>query len=219
MGIMMLMFMVIVLAAQPMIESVMEEKSQRIAEILLGSVSPSQLMAGKLLGCVAGSLTIVLVYGLGALGVAQYYHVLHLVPLAIVPWFLIYQVFAVLLFGSLFMTVGACVNHLKEAQGMLIPIWLLIMFPMFVWFNVVREPTGSFALWMSLVPPATPMLMVLRMAASPDIPIWQAAVGVLILVAATGLCVFAAGRIFRIAILAQGQTPKFKQMMQWIVAG
>ena len=67
----MLMFMVIMLAAQPMIETVMEERSQRIAEVLLGSVSPSQLMAGKLLGCVAGSLTIVLVYGLGALGLAQ----------------------------------------------------------------------------------------------------------------------------------------------------
>ena len=98
-GMMMLMFMVILLAAQPMIETVMEERSQRIAEVLLGSVSPSQLMAGKLLGCVGGSLTIVVVYGVGALALAQYYQVLNLVPLWIVPWFLIYQVLAVLLFS------------------------------------------------------------------------------------------------------------------------
>ena len=65
-GIMMLMFMVVVMAAQPLIESVMEERLQRIAEVLLGSVSPWQLMAGKLLGIVAGSFTIVLAYGLGA---------------------------------------------------------------------------------------------------------------------------------------------------------
>jgi ABC-2 type transport system permease protein len=218
-GIMMLMFMVIMLAAQPMIESVMEERSQRIAEVLLGSVSPLQLMAGKLLGCVAGSLTIVLVYGLGALGLALYYGALHLAPLALLPWFLVYQVLAVLLFSSLFMAVGACVNDRKEAQSMMIPVMLVMVFPMFVWLSVVQRPTSSFAMWTSFVPPATALLMVLRMAASPDIPLWQPAVGVLILLAATGLCVFAAGRIFRIAILTQGQLPKLKQLLRWVITG
>ena len=218
-GIMMLMFMVIMLAAQPMLETVMEERSQRIAEVLLGSVSPSQLMAGKLLGCVAGSLTIVVVYGLGALGLAHYYGVLGLVPLGILPWFLVYQVLAVAMFSALFMAVGACVNDRKEAQSMLIPLMLLIVFPLFVWINVVQQPMGSFATWISLVPPGTAMLMVLRLAASPDIPLWQPAAGVLILLAATGLCIFAAGRIFRVAILTQGQLPKLKQLLRWIITG
>ncbi|MCX7428161.1 MAG: ABC transporter permease [Planctomycetia bacterium] len=218
-GIMMLMFMVILLASQPMIETVMEERSLRIAEVLLGSVSPSQLMAGKLLGCVAGSLTIVLAYGVGAIALAWYYDVLHLVPLGIVPWFLVYQVLAVLLFSSLFMAVGACVNDRKEAQSMLIPVMLLIVFPMFIWFSVLQQPTGNFAMWTSFVPPATALLMVLRLTASPDIPLWQPVVGVAILLAATGLCVFAAGRIFRIAILSQGQLPKLRQLLRWIVTG
>ena len=203
-----LMFLVILLSTQPVIETVMEERGQRIAEMLLGSVSPSQLMAGKLAGCVAGSLTIVTVYGVGALAVAQYYHVLHLVPLRIVPWFLVYQVLAVLLFSSLFMALGACVNDRKEAQSLQMPLMLLIVLPMFVWFNVVRQPTGSFATWVSFLPPGTAMLMVLRMAATPDVPVWQPVVGVLILLTATGVCVLAAGRVFRIAILARGQTPK-----------
>jgi ABC-2 type transport system permease protein len=218
-GMMMLLFMTIFLAAQPMLESVLEEKSQRIAEVLLGSVNATQLMAGKLLGSVAGSLTIVVVYGLGAWGLAQYYEVAHLVPLRLLPWFLLYQVLAVLLTGSIFMAVGACVTQAKEAQSMLMPVWLLVMFPMFVWFNVVREPTSSFAMWLSFVPPATSMLMVLRLAASPDIPLWQPALGVVILLAATGLCVFAAARVFRIGILAQGQVPKLKQLLRWVVSG
>jgi ABC-2 type transport system permease protein len=218
-GIMMLMFMVVVMAAQPLIESVMEERLQRIAEVLLGSVTPWQLMAGKLLGIVGGSLTIVLAYGLGAWALAAYYDVAHLVPLRMLPWFFLYQVLAVLLFGSVFMAVGACASQLKEAQSMLLPVWLLMMVPMFVWFNVAREPTGSFAMWMSFVPPATPLLMVLRLAASADIPLWQPALGVLILLATTALCVFAAARIFRIGILAQGQTPKLKQMLRWVVSG
>ena len=66
-GFLMLMFMVLVLSAQPMLESVIEEKSQRIAEVLLGSANPFQIMAGKLLGNVAGSLSIVALYGLGAM--------------------------------------------------------------------------------------------------------------------------------------------------------
>ena len=144
-GMMMLMFMTIFLAAQPMLESVLEEKSQRIAEVLLGSVNALQLMAGKLLGGVGGSLTVVATYASGALAVAWYFDVLHLVPLRIVPWFLVYQVLAVMLFGSLFMAVGAACNQLKEAQSMLMPIWLLMMVPLFVWLQVVRDPTGSFA--------------------------------------------------------------------------
>ena len=74
-------------------------------------------------------------------------------------------------------------------------------------------------MWMSFVPPATSMLMVLRMAANPDIPFWQPALGVVILLAATTACVLAAARIFRIGILAQGQVPKLKQLLKWVVSG
>jgi ABC-2 type transport system permease protein len=84
---------------------------------------------------------------------------------------------------------------------------------------MAREPTSSFATWMSFVPPATPTLMVLWMSVSSDIPLWQPVLGVLILMLTTGLCVFAAGRIFRICILAQGRVPKFKQLIRWILMG
>ena len=60
--VMMLMFMVIFMASQPMLESVLEEKTSRVVEVLLGSVNPTQLMTGKLLGTVGGSLTIFAVY-------------------------------------------------------------------------------------------------------------------------------------------------------------
>ncbi len=218
-GLMLLMFMVILMTSQPMLESVMEEKSQRIAEVLLGSVNPSQLMLGKLFGGVAGSLTILATYGLGAYAVAHYYDVVHLIPMRIVPWFIVYQVMAVALFGSVFMAIGASVNHLKEAQGMLMPVWLVLWSPMIVWLQIVREPTGAFATWLSFVPTATPMLMVLRMSASTAIPIWQPILGVVLLLAATLVGVMAAARIFRIGILAQGKTPKISQLVRWAVTG
>ena len=105
-GIMMLMFMVIFLAAQPMLESGMEEKSHRIAEVLLGSVSPTQLMAGKLLGNVAGSLMIFAIYGIGGWAVLQRNGWASELPMSLIPWFIVFQLLGVLFFSSIFLTVG-----------------------------------------------------------------------------------------------------------------
>ena len=218
-GMMMLMWMVIFLAAQPMLESAMEEKTQRIAEVLLGSVNCFQLMLGKLLGGIGGSLTVLVFYGLGGYFAARHYGVADLVPLRLVPWFIVFQVLAVLLFGSIFMAIGAAVNQMKEAQGLLLPAWLVFMYPLFVWFQVVREPNGSFATWLSLVPPGIPLMMVLRIGASAAVPVWQPLLGVVIMVIFTLGVVAAAGRVFRIGILAQGKTPTLIELARWAWRG
>jgi len=218
-GVMLLMWMVIFLAAQPMMESVLEEKSQSIAEVLLGSVDTFPLMLGKLLGGVGGSLTVVAVYGLGAIGFAWYMDYLHVVPLRVVPWFLVYQVLAVMLYGSVFMAIGSAVTQLKEAQSMLLPVLMVMMIPLFVWLNVVREPLGSLGTWLSFFPPATPLVMVLRSAATAAVPWWQQALGILVLLATTLLVVFLAARIFRIGFLARGKSPKLIEILRWAAHG
>jgi ABC-2 type transport system permease protein len=192
---------------------------QRIAEVLLGSIPPFQLMLGKLMGSVAVSLTMVAVYLTGAFvaldrsGYGQYF------PMQLVLWFVVFQVLAVVMFGSIFIAIGAAVSDLKEAQSMMTPVILLLVFPMFVWLNVVREPNSSFALGMSLFPPATPMLMVVRQAVPPGIPTWQPLVGITAVLLTTLLCVIAAGRIFRVAILMQGKGAKVADMLRWAIRG
>ncbi len=218
-GIMMFMFMIIMMSAQPMLESVLEEKTNRIAEVLLGSATPLQIMTGKLFGNVAGSLTIATIYLSGAYGLARYNDVLDVVPFDILPWFLVYQVLAVLMFSSLFMSIGAAVNQLKEAQSLLLPVWILIVLPLFVWLNIVREPTGSFATWFSMIPPFIPMLMCLRMSATSAIPAWQPILGLVLSLATTALCVFAASRVFRIGMLTQGRAPKLNEILRWAISG
>jgi len=219
MGVMMMMFMVIFMAAQPMLESVLEEKSQRIAEVLLGSANPFQLMTGKLLGTVGGSLTILVVYLAGGYLLASSKGWTDKLPLDIVPWFIVFQVLGVLFFASIFMAVGASVSQLKEAQSLLLPVWMLLMSPMFIWFMVIREPNGPLATWFSFFPPATPTMMMLRMSTSATIPIWQPLVGLVILVVATIICVYVAARIFRVGLLWQGKTPKFSELVQWAFRG
>lgn len=219
MGVMMLMFMVIFMASQPMLESVLEEKSQRIAEVLLGSVNPFQLMSGKLLGTVAGSLTVFLIYLAGAWLMAMYRGWTDQIPFQLVPWFLVFQVFGVLFYASIFLAVGASVSQLKEAQSMLLPVWMLMMSPMFVWIFIVRDPLGPMATYFSLFPPATPTAMMLRMATGQSIPIWQPLLGVLLLLVSTFLIVVIASRIFRVGILWQGKTPKITEILKWAVTG
>ena len=217
MGILMLMFMVIFLAAQPAMESVLEEKSQRIAEVLLGSASPFQLMAGKLIGVAGSSITVFAIYMSGAFIFANQKGYLEYFPFEILPWFIVFQICGVLFYSSIFMAVGASVSQLKEAQSMLLPVWLIMMLPMFVWFNVVRDPNSTFAIASSLFPPSTPTMMVLRLATGTSIPIWQPILGVIGSIAATALCVYLAGRIFRVGILWQGKSPKFVDLFRWAV--
>ena len=219
MGVMMMMFMVIFMAAQPMLESVLEEKSERIAEVLLGSANPFQLMAGKLCGTVGGSLTILIVYLIGGFAIATTKGWTDRIPLDIVPWFIVFQIFGVLFFAAIFMAVGASVSQLKEAQSLLLPVWMLLMSPMFVWILVIREPNGAMATWFSFFPPATPTMMMLRMSTSATIPLWQPLVGLLILIISTIFCVYVASRIYRVGLLWQGQTPKFSELLKWALKG
>ncbi len=216
---MMLMFMVVMVGATPLMQSVLEEKMQRIAEVLLGSVSPFELMMGKLLGVVGVSFTIVSVYLAGGLYALHRAGYLDLIPLSVLGWFVVYQGMAVLMFGSVFVAIGAAVTDMKEAQSMVTPAMLLLVMPMFVWMIVIKEPTSALSTGLSLFPPATPMLMVMRAAAAPQLPLWQPLLGVLLVLITTVLFVIAAGRIFRVGLLMQGKGARIGEMMKWAFTG
>lgn len=218
-GIMLLMFMVIFMASQPMLESVLEEKSQRIAEVLLGSASPFQLMMGKLIGTVGGSLTIFAIYLSGGYSLAAFRGWTALIPFELIPWFLVFQVAGVFFYASIFLAVGASVSQLKEAQSMLLPVWMLLMLPLFIWFVIVQDPLSRLSVLISLFPPATPTTMLLRLATGQQIPTWQPVLGLVLTTLSTLLIVVLAGRIFRVGILWQGKTPKLGELIKWAVVG
>ena len=218
-GLMMLMFMVVMVGAPPLMHSVLEEKTQRIAEVLLGSVAPFQLMMGKLLGTVAVSLTVATIYLCGAFyaldksGYGQFF------PANIIWWFVVFQSLAVLMFGSMFIAIGAAVSDNKEAQSMVTPAMIIVIAPMFVWMNVVKEPSSTSSLLFSLFPPATPMLMIMRQAVPPGIPLWQPLLGISLVLLTTILAVFVASRIFRVGILMQGKGANVAEMVRWVFRG
>lgn len=215
-GFMLLMFMVIMMTATPMMQGVVEEKMQRIAEVLLGSVRPFDLMLGKLLGMTGVSLTITTVYLGGAYWAAREYGFAEYIPVELLIWFVVFQSLAALMYGSLFIAVGAACTDMKETQNLMWPVMLLAMMPMFLMGSVLQEPNSAVATSLSFVPFSTPMLMILRQSVPPGVPSWQPLLGVVLVLLTTLLCVWTAGRIFRVGLLMQGKGAKFGEMWRWV---
>lgn len=215
----MLMFMMVLLGAVPAMQGIVEEKQQRIAEVLLGSVPPFQLMLGKLIGVVGVSFTVASVYLGGGYAVAAYFSMTSLLVPGIVIWFVLYMVLAALMYGSLFMAVGAAASDMKETQSLQMPIMMVVTLPLLLLGSVLRDPDGPVAIAGSFVPLSAPMLMIARLSSPGGVAWWQpalAAVGVL----ATALaCVWAAGRVFRVGLLMQGKGVKLADLARWIVRG
>ncbi len=216
----MLIFMVIAIGATPLMSVVLEEKDQSIVEVLLGSVRPFELMLGKLVGSVGVSVTIVAVYLVGGyvaafrLGYGDY-----LPALGLLVWFLLFLTVAIFMFGSMFLAIGAACSDQREAQSALLPVWLIICIPMFALRIMIEDPSSSLASGLSLFPLATPLLMPLRLSIDPGLPLWQPVLGTGLALLTTALCVFAAGRVFRVGILMQGKGFKLAEVARWVLRG
>jgi ABC-2 type transport system permease protein len=214
-----LIFMMLMMSAIPLLTAVMEEKMNRIAEVLLGSVTPFQFMMGKLLGSIAVSLTAASVYVIGGIITASQLGLGDMIPYDIIPWFFVFLILDIIMVGSGMAALGSACNDNKDAQSLQFPAMLPVLLPLFVMMPVIQEPLSSFSTVLSLFPPFTPLLMLLRMATPVSIPIWQLVVGLIGVVLLTIFSVWAGGRIFRTCILMQGQKPKLGNLIKYIIRG
>jgi ABC-2 type transport system permease protein len=217
-GLMMIIYMVVMATATPLAQAIIEEKMSRISEVLLGSITPTELMLGKLIGGVGVALTIAGMYMVGGYVAATRYGYADSLPPSLIATAVLFVAMAVLLFGSLYLALGSACSELKDAQSLMMPVMLLSMLPLFVWMAVLRQPNGPLAVGMSLFPPATPYLMLLRMAMDPGPPAWQVALSIALTLLTVLACVWAAGKIFRVGLLMQGKAPSFAQLARWVVA-
>jgi ABC-2 type transport system permease protein len=208
-----------VMMSQTMLHSTLEEKQQRIAEVLLGSVRPAELMLGKVLGSAGVSLTTMVVYVAGSGWLLDQYGLSGLLRQGVLTAVLVFPVVGVLLYGSIFGAVGAACSELKDAQSFLMPVMLVMFLPVMVWWKILEEPTSTFATAASLVPLWTPILMPLRLAATEAIPLWQPLVALLATLLFALAAVWAGGRVFRVGLLLQGKPPRPTQVLRWIFRG
>ena len=214
-----LMFMLVMMGAMPLLQSTMEEKTQRIAEVLLGSLQPHQFMTGKVLGGLLVSLTGATVYVLGGVFFMGRIGLTDFIPFHVIPWFFAFLVLEIVMVGSILAALGSACNDPKDAQNLTFPAMIPVFFPMFIFMPVLQEPTSTFATWLSMFPLFTPMLMLIRKAAPVGIPAWQPWVGLVEVVLFTVFVVWVGGRVFRVGILMQGGPPKLSNILKWAFRG
>ena len=213
---MFLLFMGTFVIAQGLLTTVIEEKSSRVVEVLLSAVSPTQLMAGKIVGTAFVGLALIAVWGGAGFASASAYNLGELVSGYRVTISLLYFVPGFLLIAALMAAMGSACNELKEAQSMVFPLSLLTMIPMIFGFYFLEHPASAFSIALSHVPPITPFVMVLRVCADPDTPIWQIVTTLVLLWVSVGVTIWAAGKIFRVGVLMYGKPPSVRELLRWV---
>ncbi len=217
--IVMIMFLITMMGAVPLLQTVMEEKNQRIAEVMLGSVKPFEFMMGKVLGGVGVSMTASVVYVAGGVYAFRHFGLGDEIPYSLVAWFFVYMFLNIVMLGSIMAALGSTCNDAKEAQSVTMPAMAPLMVPLFLIVPIATQPVSGFATALSLIPIFTPIVMTLRVSTTATIPAWQPWVGLVGVTAFALLAVWVGGRIFRVGILMQGKPPHLPSMIRWVLRG
>ena len=204
-----------------LMNGVIEEKANRVVEVLVSSVSTTTLFAGKLLGVGAVGLTQLGAWSLfaGTLGLLGAPRrggpSLPEVPGALLVALLVFFLLGFFLYGALYMAVGAAVNSQQEAQSLAFPVMLPLIVGVMFFPAVLNSPDSPLAVTLSLVPFWTPLLMFLRMSATSP-PWWQILLAVGLTLGAIVLTTLGAARIYRVGILMYGKRPTLPELLRWI---
>lgn len=229
-------FILIIYGSQVMM-GVMEEKTNRIAEVIVSSVRPFQMMLGKIVGIGAVALTqfliwiifVFVVYNIGvksgtslgfmteAVGGIQRMMGSVNVPL-ILGCFAFYFLGGFFFYASLYGAIGSAVNEdMREAQSLSFPVTMLVILSIAIMTAAVANPTGPIAVWGSLIPFSSPIVMMARIpyGVPGTVPLWQLGLSMGSLIAGFLVTVWFAGKIYRTGILMYGKKVTWKEMIRW----
>jgi ABC-2 type transport system permease protein len=206
--------------------SVIEEKSSRVVEVLLGSVTPMQLMAGKIIGVGAVGLTQIAIWiGTGSIlgtgGFAMMHQFLgdtlkdaH-VPTGALILFPVFFILGYATYACLYAAIGSMCTTDEEAQQLQFPVTLPLVLCMVFATTIMRDPNTPLAFWLSMFPLTSPIIMFVRVSVNMP-PIWQIVMSVIIsLISLYGL-VWLTSRIYRVGILMYGKRPTLPEILRWI---
>lgn len=225
----MALYLVILLYGNAILRGIREEKENRVVEVVLSSIRPEQLMAGKVFGIgAAGLLQLAVWVGFGAAVLAWGHEIAAsfgttLPALPHVPWsagllFLAFFAGGYFLYASIYAALGAVATSGQEAQSLQFPAMLPLFVGFMMIFAVVDDPSGTLAVVGTLVPFTSPLIVPVR-AAVAVVPPLELALSAAILAASCWLCLWIGGKVYRVTILATGSRPGARQIWRWIRAG
>jgi ABC-2 type transport system permease protein len=226
-----ILYMTVIFYGQIILRGVIEEKSSRVVEIVLSSLKPFQLMAGKILGIAAVGFTQYAIWALFGIGVTRYSRsiVTRFIPVAgafemptipayIFVYFIVFFILGYFLYGTIYAGIGSMVNNEKEAQQLVMPVTMFLVIPILLMMFVVRSPDSSVSVVLSLIPFFSPILMLLRICIL--LPSFAEIAGsILLLILTTLLMIWLSAKIYRVGILMYGKRPNLGEIVKWMRYG
>ncbi len=231
-----LMYIILLLYGSQVMMGVTEEKTNRIAEVMVSSVKPFQLMLGKIIGIGMVALTqfliwiacIFIIYNVGKFSsnagvmtnmVGEVQKVFTSVNIGlVVGCFIFYLMAGFFFYSSLYAAIGSAINEdMREAQSLSFPITMLIIFSIGIMSAAISNPTGPLATWASIIPFSSPIVMMARIpfGVPSTVPWWQLGLSMILLIGGFIFTTWFAGKIYRTGILMYGKKPSWKEMMKW----
>lgn len=219
-----LLFIPALLYGQEIMRGIIQEKTDRVVEILVSSMKPIELLTGKVLGMAAVGLTqlvawvamAALLLGAGSsfassadLGLASFAR-----P-GVAVSFLVFYLLGYLIYVCVYAIAGAIVNSEKEAQSFLGPILMVLMIPWFLVMPVILDPDSKLSVALSFVPVFTPITMFIRVLVSQP-PVWQIVLSVAFSAATIYAMFWATAKVFRVGILSYGKRPTIPELWRWM---
>lgn len=217
------MFMLVMMSTPALLNNVLEEKMQKIVEVLVSSVSPFDLLLGKLLAAVGVSLSLAVIYLGGGL---VFLHTMDGIPTpildavtpAMLGWFVLLLLLSLTICGSIFSALGAACSEIQDAQTLMTPAMIVLVVPMMFLGPLIKSPDGVLARVLTFIPPITPSVLFFRLNAPPGVGALEAVLALALCLVFAFFAVKGAAKVFRIGVLSQGQAPSYRKLLSWMLS-
>ncbi len=218
-----LMYLVIMLYGMNVARSIIDEKSSRIFEVMLATIRPEAMMAGKILGVGSVGLTqvgiwlgVVALFSSSSMAVNVDGNAIHLALTgAQIVFFFVYFILGYLFYSSIAAALGAMTSTEHELQQLNMFLVLPLLFCFITLGSVMLTPDSTFSRVLALIPPFTPLLMYLRVSLGHP-AVWEVALSILLTSASIYAIVWVTSRIYRIGVLMYGKRPNIPEILRWL---
>jgi ABC-2 type transport system permease protein len=216
----MLLYIALLQYGTAIMRSVVQEKVNRVAELMLAATDPFTMMLGKIVGVGAAGLTQLAIWTVCLAAIAFYAGAMagrltFQVPAIVWIFFVIYFLLGFLVYAGLYAAIGAIVTNEQESQQTQLPVTLLIVVGFIVAITVLQDPANHLALIFSEVPLFTPVVMIARMAVSSP-PVWQIALSIVLCLITIAVLARLAAKVYRVGILMTGKRATLPELVRWL---
>ncbi len=238
-----LIYMFIFISGAQVMNAVMQEKTNRIVEVMLSAIKPWELMWGKLIAVALVCLTQILIWAIFTITIAgtaialmnigdissasetlvaqQTSHIPSELGIFqgidwvnIGFWFLLYFIAGYLLYAAMFAAMGAAVENETDTQQFMLPITAIVLFALYAGIFSAENPDGTLAFWCSIIPLTSPIVMMVRLPFG--VSWWELTLSYTLLIGSVFAMAWICSKIYRVGILMYGKKPSWKELWKWL---